>query len=152
MVAFVFYLLKLPQDLSILANLSSTTACVVHMLKQITSFNENIQLENTRRTTVGNLHSISDIGHNIPKNGCNAHTEAQKSEKMTFENFDLRPLWPYRLCPCGRCNLAEILHAFQVVLKTSEHKISLHLVQKWLSYNTFYISAMAFYLVTLLGC
>ena len=42
MVAFVFYLLKLPQDLSILANLSSTTACVVHILKLITSFNENI--------------------------------------------------------------------------------------------------------------
>ena len=38
MVAFVFYLLKLPQDLStILANLSSTTACVVHILKQMFS-------------------------------------------------------------------------------------------------------------------
>ena len=70
---------------------------------------------------------------------------------MIFENFDLWPLWPYSLQPCGLCNLAEILHAFQVVLKTSEYKISLHLVQKWLSYNTFYISAMAFYLVTLQG-
>ena len=47
MVAFVFYLLKLPQDLSILANLSSTTACVVHILKQITSFDEDIVWKHT---------------------------------------------------------------------------------------------------------
>ena len=80
------------------------------------------------------------------------HTQKHKKlKKMVFENFDLRPLWPYRLWPCGLCNLAEILHAFQVVLKTSEYKISLHLVQKWLSYNTSYIFAMAFYLVTLQG-
>ena len=80
------------------------------------------------------------------------HTQKHKKvEKMIFENFDLRPLWPYCLWPCGLCNLAETLHAFQVVLKTSEYKILLHLVQKWLSYNTFYISAMAFYLVTLQG-
>ena len=80
------------------------------------------------------------------------HTQKhKKTEKMIFKNFDLWPLWPYCLWPCGLCNLAEILHAFQVVLKTSEYKISLHLVQKWLSYNTFYISAMAFYLVTLQG-
>ena len=59
------------------------------------------------------------------------HTQKhKKAEEMIFENFDLRPLWPYRLWPCGLCNLAEILHAFQVVLKTSEYKISLHLVQK----------------------
>ena len=80
------------------------------------------------------------------------HTQKhKKAEKMIFKNFDLWPLWLYCLWPCGLCNLAEILHAFQVVLKTSEYKISLHLVQKWLSYNTFYISAMAFYLVTLQG-
>ena len=80
------------------------------------------------------------------------HTQKhKKTEKMIFKNFDPWPLWPYCLWPCGLCNLAEILHAFQVVLKTSEYKISLHLVQKWLSYNTFYISAMAFYLVTLQG-
>ena len=80
------------------------------------------------------------------------HTQKhKKAEKKIFKNFDLWPLWPYCLWPCGLCNLAEILHAFQVVLKTSEYKISLHLVQKCLSYNTFYISAMAFYLVTLQG-
>ena len=39
------------------------------------------------------------------------HTQKhKKAEEMIFENFDLRPLWPYHLWPCGLCNLAEILH------------------------------------------
>ena len=64
-----------------------------------------------RKCTVGNLHSFSDIGNNIPENGCNAHSKAQKTLKndiwkfwlpafMALPPLALRPMQPWWSFAC----------------------------------------------------